>query len=90
MACRLNRDREVVIPAYAGIQNFLERRGISNWIPAYPGMTGKVLIPKYPTLSGRPLTSTSYPKFSQVRPRRDVIFGIWKLKRVFFEIFRKN
>ncbi len=43
---RLSRDREVAIPAYAGIQNFLERRGISNWIPAFAGMTGKVLIPK--------------------------------------------
>jgi len=39
-------DREVVIPAYAGIQNFLEKRELSNWIPAFAGMTGQVLIPK--------------------------------------------
>ena len=45
-ASRLSRDREVVIPAKAGIQNFLERRELSNWIPAFAGMTGKVLIPK--------------------------------------------
>ncbi len=45
-ASRLSRDREVVIPAYAGIQNFLERHEISNWIPAYAGMTDKVLILK--------------------------------------------
>ena len=46
MASCLSWDRDAVIPAYAGIQNFLERREISNWIPAFAGMTGKVLIPK--------------------------------------------
>jgi len=53
-ASRLSRDREVVMPARAGIQNFLKRREISNWIPAFAGMTAKVLIPKCLALSGRP------------------------------------
>ena len=36
---------------YAGIQNLLERREISNWMPAFAGMTGKILIPKVSCLN---------------------------------------